>query len=193
MTLNREMQNMAERLAENLHDIWSRKKKDEVDHHVGPPHPLVVPYDLLTDKEKRKDRDRMNELLKYVQYQGYRLYRLKSQDESEEDPNRAAAQSLERRFAYSLLEKLLHYLDVSSVNLKAQTPSANYSRRSTFKDTTRDVKFFTKVVLPLMEKYFNTHRSYFIAIATGGTANGAASLKEKEMVARYASCSMQFK
>ncbi|ODN01392.1 Ryanodine receptor 44F [Orchesella cincta] len=183
MTLNREMQTMAERLAENLHDIWARKKKDEIDNHGGPPHPLVVPYDLLTDKEKRKDRDRMNELLKYVQYQGYRLYRLKIQGESEEDTSRAAAQSLERRFAYSLLEKLLHYLDVSSINLKSQVPSNNYSRRSTFKDTTRDVKFFTKVVLPLMEKYFNTHRTYFIAIATGGTASGAASLKEKEMVA----------
>lgn len=175
---------MAERLAENLHDIWSRKKKDDIDMNGGPPHPLVVPYDLLTDKEKRKDRDRMNELLKYIQYQGYRLYRVKAQGESEEDPNRVATQSLERRFAYSLLEKLLHYLDVSSVNLKSQVSSSNYSRRSTFKDTTRDVKFFTKVVLPLMEKYFNTHRNYFITIATGGTASGAASLKEKEMVAR---------
>jgi ryanodine receptor 2 len=34
-----------------------------------------------------------------------------------------------------------------------------------------------------MEKYFNTHRHYFIAIASPGSSSGAASLKEKEMVA----------
>jgi len=30
LTLTREMQNMAERLAENSHDIWAKKKKEEV-------------------------------------------------------------------------------------------------------------------------------------------------------------------
>lgn len=40
-----------------------------------------------------------------------------------------------------------------------------------------------KVVLPLMEKYFSTHRNYFIAVATATNMVGAASLKEKEMVA----------
>jgi ryanodine receptor 2 len=34
-----------------------------------------------------------------------------------------------------------------------------------------------------MEKYFSTHRNYFIAIATATNNVGAASLKEKEMVA----------
>jgi hypothetical protein len=41
-----------------------------------------------------------------------------------------------------------------------------------------------QVVLPLMEKYFSTHRNYFIAVATATNNVGAASLKEKEMVAR---------
>jgi hypothetical protein len=36
-----------------------------------------------------------------------------------------------------------------------------------------------------MEKYFSTHRNYFIAVATATNNVGAASLKEKEMVARY--------
>lgn len=31
LTLSREMQNMAERLAENAHDIWAKKKKQEID------------------------------------------------------------------------------------------------------------------------------------------------------------------
>jgi len=35
LTLSREMQNMAERLSENAHDIWARKKTEEI-HHGGP-------------------------------------------------------------------------------------------------------------------------------------------------------------
>ena len=38
-------------------------------------HPQVVPYDLLTDKEKRKERERCQELLKYLQFMGYKLHR----------------------------------------------------------------------------------------------------------------------
>lgn len=34
-----------------------------------------------------------------------------------------------------------------------------------------------------MEKYFSTHRHYFINVATATISVGAASLKEKEMVA----------
>ena len=36
---------------------------------------LLVPYDLLTEKEKRKNRERCQELLKYIQYQGYSLFK----------------------------------------------------------------------------------------------------------------------
>ena len=34
-----------------------------------------MPYDLLTDKEKKKNRERCQELLKYIQYQAYNLGR----------------------------------------------------------------------------------------------------------------------
>ena len=184
LTLSRDMQNTAERLAENAHDIWAKKKKEEIDATAGSPHPQLVPYDLLTDKEKKKDRERCQELLKYIQFQGYKLHRMgKPTGKSLEDPSATSAVSLERRFAYSLLEKLLHYQDIAAVNMKLQVPSSEYSHRSAFKDTPKDVKFFSKVVLPLMEKYFNTNKSYFISVATAANTSGAASLKEKEMVA----------
>lgn len=67
--------------------------------------------------------------------------------------------------------------------MKILKPSSIFSRRSSFKTCSRDIKFFSKVVLPLIEKYFSTHRNYFIAVATASNNVGAASLKEKEMVA----------
>ncbi|KOB76511.1 Ryanodine receptor 44F, partial [Operophtera brumata] len=119
------MQNMAERLAENAHDIWAKKKKEE----------LVINGEL--------------------------------------------------RFAYSLLEKLIQYIDRATINMKLLKPSTTFSRRPSFKTSTRDIKFFSKVVLPLMEKYFSTHRNYFIAVATATNNVGAASLKEKEMCVAF--------
>lgn len=91
--------------------------------------------------------------------------------------------AIELRFSYSLLEKLIAYLDRATINMKLLKPSATFSRRTSFKTASRDIKFFSKVVLPLIEKYFSTHRGYFIAVATATNNIGAASLKEKEMVA----------
>ena len=51
----------------------------------------------------------------------------------------------DRRFAYSLLEKLIKYLDVAALSMKHLRPSGNFSRKTSFKTSTRDVKFFSKV------------------------------------------------
>ncbi|XP_050722291.1 ryanodine receptor-like isoform X2 [Eriocheir sinensis] len=179
LALSREMQNMAERLAENAHDIWAKRKKEELEACGGGIHPQMVPYDMLTEKEKRKDRFRSVELLKYLQFMGYKLTR----GHGDGEDAGGASGAVERRFAYSLLEKLLQYLDSAAINMKLLKPSSNFSRRSSFKTSTKDVKFFSKVVLPLMEKYFSTNRNYFLAVAMTNNMVGSASLKEKEMVA----------
>lgn len=72
LTLNRDIQSLSERLAENAHEIWAKKTKETLGGII---HPQMVPYDLLTDKEKRKNRERSQEFLKYLQYEGFRVYK----------------------------------------------------------------------------------------------------------------------
>ena len=98
--------------------------------------------------------------------------------ESETDSG-VGVSSMEKRFAFSLLEKLLEYVDKASFNMKNTKPASRFSRRASFSMATEDVKFFGKVVLPLVEQLFKAHQGYFI---TGARADDAtASLKEKEM------------
>lgn len=57
----------------------------------------------------------------------------------------SAGPAVELRFAYSLLEKLIQYLDRATINMKLLKPSSTFSRRNSFKTSTRDIKFFSKV------------------------------------------------
>ncbi len=53
--------------------------------------------------------------------------------------------STERRFAYSLLVKLLEYVDKAAYNMKQTKPATKFSRRHSYSTATEDVKFFGKV------------------------------------------------
>uniref|UniRef100_A0A0A9WDJ1 Ryanodine receptor 44F n=2 Tax=Lygus hesperus TaxID=30085 RepID=A0A0A9WDJ1_LYGHE len=54
LTLSREMQNMAERLAENSHDIWAKKKKEELNHWEEPCRPSLCPTTYSQIKRRKK-------------------------------------------------------------------------------------------------------------------------------------------
>ena len=100
--------------------------------------------------------------------------------ESETDSG-VGVSAMEKRFTYSLLEKLLEYVDKAAYNMKNTKPASKFSRRASFSMPTEDVKFFGKVVLPLLEKLFKAHKEYFITNPSMPPDTATASLKEKEM------------
>ncbi|VDP16147.1 unnamed protein product [Soboliphyme baturini] len=139
----------------------------------------LVPWDLLTDFERRKYRFRALEILKFLHYNGYRVVGVENRRD-EHSTNSEDHSSMEKRFACNLLEKFLTYMDNVALKVQPVKPSKAFCRRSDYVDTSHDVKFFSKILLPLLVAYFRSHSGYFLA---SGTGSAGATNKEKEMVA----------
>ena len=108
------------------------------------------------------------------------LAALTQRRESETDSG-VGVSTTEKRFTYSLLEKLLEYVDKAAYSMRNTKPASRFSRRPSFSMATEDVKFFGKVVLPLVEKLFKAHKDYVISNPSMPPDTATASLKEKEM------------
>jgi RyR domain len=70
---------LTEKLAENAHDHWARRRLSEgwtwgaVRDDAARKHPDLVPYDQLSEAEKHYDRDTAMETLRAILALGYRI------------------------------------------------------------------------------------------------------------------------
>lgn len=79
VTISSEIENLAELLARNTHEVWSQgrirdgwtygEKRDD----AAKTHPCLVPYDQLPESEKEYDRNTSMETLKVILKLGFKI------------------------------------------------------------------------------------------------------------------------
>ena len=81
--LPRELLELTEEIAENVHEIWAQGRVAEGGTY-GPARddekkttPCLVPYDQLTDSEKQYDRNTALETLNLITALGYKIEKIK--------------------------------------------------------------------------------------------------------------------
>ena len=81
VTLSSDLQELLERLAQNNHDHWARKRIEEGWRYGArrddreKQHPDLVPYNQLPESEKEYDRKTVVEVLKAIIALGYEVRR----------------------------------------------------------------------------------------------------------------------
>ena len=81
--LSEELLELAERMAENVHDVWA-KTRIEQGWTYGPErdddtkkHPCLIPYNQLPEEEKVYDRNTSIETLKFILEKGFEIVKAK--------------------------------------------------------------------------------------------------------------------
>uniref|UniRef100_A0A8B9LR02 Ryanodine receptor 2b (cardiac) n=1 Tax=Astyanax mexicanus TaxID=7994 RepID=A0A8B9LR02_ASTMX len=168
ITLTWDQYAMAEQLAENYHNIWAKRKLQELQAKGGGSHSLLVPYEVLSAREKSRVRERAQDVLKFFHMNGYTV---------EQTPADTDSPATASRFAYCLLQQALSITDQAQeqmleLGMKRSHPS--------------DLKFslsLSQVLLPLIDQYFKNHHIYFLSRTLCSLSSSAhASIKETEMV-----------
>ncbi|KAK6023897.1 hypothetical protein OSTOST_10304 [Ostertagia ostertagi] len=97
MTLEKDMVSAGEKMAEHSHLIWAKKVWNDLNTKGGFLPTILVPWDLLTDFERRKDRFRATEILKFVQYHGYHVESPKTEQSLDRAKSEGERSSVEKR------------------------------------------------------------------------------------------------
>lgn len=77
--LPKELVNLAEEMAKNVHEVWAAARKaegwtyGETRDDVRKTHPCLVPYEELPESEKEYDRRTSVETLKFIIARGFEI------------------------------------------------------------------------------------------------------------------------